>query len=160
MGTHWAHGPTTFTTTDASYRAIAKIGFHYYLTHSQRGVYGNEPGFSRIRDFIMNGGKVAEFFEGSRARFVLPFRPPWYPANFCHVLAADESEGMAVANVHLFLGPGIDRPPYSVVLGSVGSKLIVPGFVRAHLYLYGEATNPARYAGRVVSATVTRFRPG
>ncbi len=155
--TPW-HGK--FTMTDASFRAIAKIGFHYYLAHSQRGVYGDEPGFSGIRDFIMNGGKVAEFFEGSHARFVLPFRPPWYPENYCHVLAADESEETAVANLHLFLGPGIDRPAYSVVLGSVGSKVIVPGFVRAHLYLYGEATNPDRYAGRVVSVTVTRFRPG
>lgn len=158
-GMHRGHGLTTFTTTDASYRAIAKIGFHYYLAHSQR-CHGDEPGFSRIRDFIMNGGRVAEFFEGSRARFVLPFQPPWYPANYCHVLAADESEETVVANLHLFLGPGIDRPAYSVVLGSVGSKVIVPGFVRAHVYLYGEATNPHLYAGRVVSATVTRFRPG
>ncbi len=158
-GTHRFRGPATFTMTDASFRAIAKIGFHYYLAHSQRGIYGDEPGFSGIRDFIINGGTVADFFKESRPRFVLPFRPPWYPKHICHVLAADESEETVVANVRLFLGPGIDRPPYSVTLGKVGSKVIAPSLVGCHVYTYGEARNPHRYAGLVVSATVTAFRP-
>lgn len=159
-GMHRVPGHAKFTMTDASFRAIAKIGFHYYLAHSQRGLSGDESGFAPIRNFIMNSGDIEQFFDRSKAKFMLPCEPPWYSADYCHVLAADESASLAVAYVHLFLGPGLDHHPYYVSLGEVGSKLVVPSFVRAHVYIYGEETNSARYAGRVVSATITRFRPG
>lgn len=158
-GVHRVPGRIKFIVNDAYFRAIAKIGFHYYLVHSKRDLNGDEPGFSRIRDFIINGGNFEEFFDKSKARFVLPFRHPWHPSHYCHVLAADESEETAIAYVHLFIGPGIDHPPYYVTLGPVGSKVVVPGFVQAHFYIYDQPNSSGRYAGPVVRATVTQFRP-
>jgi hypothetical protein len=43
--------------TDRYFRAVAKIGFHYFLTQFQEHT-GNEQMFSEIRQFILEGGGV------------------------------------------------------------------------------------------------------
>ncbi len=72
------YGPLTikFTVNDRYFRAIAKIGFHYFLTKFPR-FRGDEPCFSEIRNFIMNGcpiDEIARFVKQSREQFAYQLR--------------------------------------------------------------------------------------
>ena len=67
--TEWSQrsqGPITygpldikFTVTSRYFRDIAKIGFHYFLTRVG-GFRGDEPCFSRLRNFIMTDCRIDE----------------------------------------------------------------------------------------------------
>jgi len=80
------------------------------------------------------------------------------PHQWCHVLAADESNEFAIAYVNLFLGPGCVRKPHYISLGPTGSSIMAPHFVWAHVYLYDEVQKESGYAGIVDEASVTRSR--
>lgn len=70
-GTHLVEGRAVFTYHADYWRAIAKIGFHYYLLNSQRELRGDEPEFAEIRRFILAGGDAEPFFARPMATFVL-----------------------------------------------------------------------------------------
>jgi len=118
---------------DHYFRAVAKIAFHYYLTHSLRA-QGDEAGFDGLRNFILRGGDIAPFFEGPR-RFV-HLRPNWVPTRWCHILAAVEEPRGVVAYVCLFRGPSWTGREYTVWLGDLGSRILVPETSWAHAYYY------------------------
>ena len=162
-GVHRVRVDVKFTVTDHYFRAIAKIGFHYYLAHSQRGFRGDEPCFEHMREFIMNGGNTDRFFQSSHPRFVLPFGRTIggfaaTPANWRHVLAADDSSGVPVAYVRLFVGPGSLPPPHYITIGSLTSSVAVPTYVWAHEYVYDKKQASSGFAGHVESVTVTQRR--
>jgi len=67
------YGPLSikFTVNDRYFRAIAKIGFHYFLTKFPR-FRGDEACFTEIRNFIMNGcpiDEIGKFVTQSREQF-------------------------------------------------------------------------------------------
>jgi len=162
-GVHRVRVGVKFTVNDHYFRAIAKIGFHYYLAHSRRGFSGDEPCFKGIRDLIMDGGNIDQFFHSRGGRFVLPVDVKTAgltatPAQWCHVLAADETAGVAVAYVRLFVGPGSIPPPHYVTLGSFPSEIISPSYVWGHIYVYDTDQAPSGFAGHVGPAGVTCLR--
>jgi len=123
-----------FNVTDHYFRAIAKIAFHYYLAHSQR-FKGNERCFSEIRTFIINGGKIDNFFKGQILfrDIISGMLPSWW----VHLLAASEENGVAIGYICLFRGPESEGIEHQVVLGKLPtSPIIVPRSVWAHSYEY------------------------
>jgi hypothetical protein len=147
------------------WRAIAKIGFHYYLLNSRRGVLGHEPDFAGIRRFIMAGGDRDPFFTRPAARFEVPFREladgaAVLPQSWTHILAADETCSAAVAMVSLFMGPEHLAQTHHINLGRFRSPLVVPGARYAHAYIYnaGQSHNRELFVGRVDAISLTQLR--
>lgn len=162
-GTHRMKGTTEFTFHADYWRALAKIGFHYYLLNTRRGVRGDEPEFADLRRFIMEGGDRDPFFTKPAAKFVMPFRElpdgsAILSSAWTHVLAADESYTAAVAMVSLFMGPVRLAPTYHVNLGRLRSPLVVPGARSTHLYLYDAEPGKGTFAGRVEMVSTTQLR--
>lgn len=158
-------GTIKFVVNAHYFQAVAKIAFHYFLSHSRRGFRGDEPHFAAIRDFIINGGNSDQFFKhANRPRFVFPFGElsgggVVTPSQWCHVLAACEAGGQAVAYVQLFVGPGCIPSPHCIWLGRWDSPIITPNSMWAHVYLYDKPQQDGRYAGRIESMQVSRFPP-
>lgn len=115
-------------------RAIAKLGFHYFLRFSN--LYrGSEPEFAAVRSFIRNG-------TGSWRNFVQLVSPPFVPqlqtmrpARPMHFIMSRVDEQVALAGVHLFVAPNM--PPASLVrLGRSPRRTIGPPLLSAHQVRY------------------------
>ncbi len=162
VGTHRVRVHAEFRVTVAYFQAVAKIAFHYYLVHSRRRYRGDECHFAGIRDFIMNGGDKDRFFRASGRLFKQPFGKTRFgtvtPDKWCHFLAADETQDLAVAYVRLFVGPRALPPDHYVTLGNIESTVVVPSFVWGHVYQYDRGVRSRRFCGRVVEGALTRFR--
>lgn len=133
--TDWAYplGPITygpsvvkFTLTSRYFRAIAKMGFHYFLTKMTQ-FRGDEPCFSEIRAFVMSERCPVEQcmqFVGYRAQHIA-----WPPsagaqlASWGHFLAAQADYLTLTSRVELFAGPGKRPLSYTVNLGRNPSRL-------------------------------------
>lgn len=142
-------GRAKFTVTTAYFQAIAKIAFHYYLIHGNRGYRGDEAIFKAIRQFIVTGGDIDAVFL-KKDRFYMPLGPAYgaSPANWCHLLLADESGPELVSRVQLFLGPGCVPHAHSVLLGNVNERSQRPR-VFGHVYPFDAADDQMRYCGKV-----------
>jgi len=157
------NGRITFKVTDHYFRSLAKIAFHYYLVHSRRGFRGDEQCFGQIRDFIMNGGNDKTFFNQSGPKFVIPFGEILSggvitPNQWCHIIAADETNKVAVVYLQLFVGRGCVPQPHHIKLADINSTILISSSTWGHIYLYDESPRSDRYAGRVEDAQITRIR--
>lgn len=162
-GMHRVQGTTMFTFHADYWRALAKIGFHYYLSTNRRGMRGDEPEFANIRRFIMEGGDRDSFFTNPATQFVMPFRElpdrtAILPSVWTHILAAEESHNSAVAMVSLFMGPERLAPTYHLNLGRFRSPIVVPGARSTHAYVYEGKPSQGTFAGRVETVSITQFR--
>lgn len=156
-------GRITFKVNDHYFRTLAKIAFHHYLIHSRRCFRGNEQCFGPIRDFIMNGGNNKDFFNQSGPKFVVPFGEipsggVITPKQWCHIIAADETYGVVVVYLQLFVGDGCIPHPYYIRLANMDSKILVSNSTWGHVFLYDELQGSDRYAGEVKEAQITRIR--
>jgi hypothetical protein len=121
------YGPFTIkiTVTDRYFRAIAKIGFHYFLTKFAR-FRGDEPCFSEIRDFIMNGcplDEIGRFVTQGREQFVRQLQAGGRLSVWGHLIGVDTSDMIFRARVQLFAGPMIVAPVYTVRIGENPSPI-------------------------------------
>jgi hypothetical protein len=162
-GIHTVPGRVKFVVTDHYFRAIAKMAFHYYLTHSGRGWRGDETCFSPLRNFIINGGNKTKFFPAQTKRFALPFGPlksggVVTPMQWSHVLAADETCTRVLGYIQLFVGRGCLPKGCHVILGKTDSRIQVVTPVFGHIYLYNKDPSKSPFAGRVEQASITRYR--
>jgi hypothetical protein len=162
-GIKQAKGRITFKVTDHYFRSLAKIAFHHYLNHSRRGFRGDEPCFGPIRNFIINGGDCEVFFKQSGPKFAMPFgKIPSggviTPKQWCHIIAADETNKIAVVYLQLFVGCGCIPRPYHIKLADINSKIFVPDSAWGYVYLYDESPKSGRYAGQVEEAQIKRIR--
>ncbi len=156
-------GCITFKVNDHYFRTLAKIAFHHYLIHSRRGFRGDEHCFRPIREFIMDGGNHEIFFNQSGPKFVMPFGEipsggVITPKQWCHIIAADETNKSVVVYLQLFVGDGCVPNPYYIHLANTNSKIIVSGSTWGHVYLYDESPSTDRFAGQVHQAQITRIR--
>lgn len=162
-GTYQRQGRIGLFVTDRYFRAIAKMAFHYYLAHNCRQLRGDEPEFGPIRDFIMQGGDISQFFHSSGRTFLHPFRnlptgEAIVPNRWCHILVASETAGVAVIYVNLFLGPGAVPLPYHVTLHQVPSRSIASAAHWGHLYIYYHPQPETGHAGYVEPLSLIRMR--
>lgn len=115
-----------FKVSDHYFRALAKTAFHYYLQYNGVGIRGDEPEFEGVRQFISKGGNMESFFK-TAAEVPVIFSTPFgdmpcggivQPSGWGHMLAADDSTGIVVVFLHLFLGPEHVLPPKYLILGT------------------------------------------
>jgi hypothetical protein len=121
------YGPAAikFTVTSRYFRAIAKIAFHYFLTKFPR-FRGDEPCFSELRDFIMNGCPVDEigrFVTYSREQFAYQLRAGDRLSVWGHLLAVESDYMGFRAKVQLFVGPENGSIVYTVQIGKNPSPI-------------------------------------
>lgn len=142
---------------DRYFRALAKIGFHYFLT--QFLTYsGSEPCFSEIRNFIIDdGGGIDRIntFIGQRQNPLLgPMmcgaRPDGWRA---HVVCTEVRGEELLAHVQLFVCEEYRAPVYTVRLG------VNPGGVgiraAGHAYKYFEDGRKGKFSGEAHALMVS-----
>lgn len=149
----------TVRLTDRYFRAIAKMGFHYFLTQFPE-YSGHEPVFSNIRQFILEDGKGvdrANDFVGKRQHPLLgemlnpAVRPDGWRA---HVLCAEIRPGACLAHVQMFVSEDWPAPAYTVHLAS--DAAIVHLRAAGHAYLYYEGGPKGKYSGEASILATTR----
>lgn len=121
------YGPFTikFTVTDRYFRAIAKIGFHYFLTKFPR-FRGDESCFERIRNFVINDGPIDEvprYLTYSREPFEYNLRAGARLSAWGHLISAQSDYNNFVARVQLFVGPQTRPNVYTIPLGKNPSRV-------------------------------------
>lgn len=143
--------------SDRYFRAVAKMGFHYFLTQFPE-LSGTESLFAGIRQFITEDRPVVEANRFLRKRnfpllgpmLVPGARPGGWRA---HVLAAEIKAGQCLAHVQTFLTEDWPAPIYTVALGSV---LGVTDRAAGHLYVYNDDGPKGKFAGVAYDLTATR----
>jgi hypothetical protein len=135
VGCYPGWGLVSFTVNDHYFRALAKMAFHYYLCHNGSGLRGDEPEFAGLRRFILEGGEPESFLTTPRESpvyFGVPFGDVVgggvvSSARWCHLFAADDTQGTIVVYLQLFIGPGFANPPHYIALGRTPAALRAPG---------------------------------
>jgi hypothetical protein len=143
--TRFQGGIIQFQTTSRYYRAIAKIGFHYFLTQFPN-FSGHESIFSEIRDFIVDDAK--EFLPARINQFIGVHRSPLAPPSngwVGHLLCAEIREGACFAHFEPFFTPSGSLPAFMVRLGANPESK--DSAVRSHIYLYYAQGKAGRYSG-------------
>lgn len=144
--------------TDRYFRALTKIGFHYFLTQFTE-YSGDEQMFSDVRNFIIkdDAGPVdrANDFVGIRqhpllAEMFTGARPAGWRA---HVLAAEIRRGECLAHVQLFLSNDWPAPTYTIRLAR--DAAIVRRLAAAHMYMYYPGGLRGKYSGETLSLEST-----
>lgn len=125
-----------FELTDRYFRAVAKIGFHYFLTQFQM-FSGQEDAFTDIRMFIINDTNApptpnVNRFVKLRSRSVL-FPPYRKGLGIGHVLVAEIRDGLCLAHFEPFTHENGGLEARTIVLGRVGDECSAK---HAHLHLY------------------------
>jgi hypothetical protein len=131
--------------TDAYFRAVAKIVFHYALKMVPE-LTGAEPEFASIRDFIWSGGTAAKFVRQRPDQFVENFRRGARPTHWMHLLAVVRSYERIVGYAQFFAGPGGLPPPFEIWIGRDPSRIVRPVERRAHQFVI---LNPGTQSGLV-----------
>ena len=154
-------GTVTVTLTDRYFRAIAKMGFHYFLTQFPE-YSGAEELFASIRAYITEDRPVLEAnaFVSKRATPLLGdlavrgAHPDGWRA---HILAAEAKDGLLVTYVQIFLSPDWPAPIYAVTLGHADRE----HRSAAHIYVYNADGPHGKYAGVALdlTATTSTIRP-
>lgn len=153
-GSHQATIEAVFTVNKFYFSAIAKIAFHYFLSHSIRGFSGDEQYFNPIRNFIRFGkGEISDFI--SLPSNIIENAPPnCVPSWWLHLLAATEDDNEARAYVSLFKGPEIVALEYEVLLGHIPNPSIYYNYSWAHQYEYFRPVPPSGNVGAVRKISV------
>jgi hypothetical protein len=136
--------------TDFYFRAIAKIGFHYFLSVFNT-FYGNESYFSDIRKFIKEGGLIKNFVIEEK-KPILNFPQNYRPKSWGHVLLAESYEGKFRTRLQFFLGPQYDPPTYLVILTNCKLPIVLPTWQTGgigYYFRYFESGKQGKYSGEV-----------
>lgn len=160
-GVHWGKWGATFKVNEHYYRALAKIAFHYYLTHSRRRFWGHEDCFSPLRSFIMGGGNRDQFFCKPSPKFFMPFGHligggTMTPNRWRHIFIVEESKDPLGVYMQFFVGQGCIPQSHYVTLAVSTSHIEVPSFVFGHAYVYDYPQRPVHCAGQVEELQITR----
>jgi hypothetical protein len=138
-------GIIQFQTTSRYYRAIAKIGFHYFLTQFPN-YSGHESFFSEIRDFIIDD--ATEFSPARINRFIGIHQSPLAPpasGSVGHLLCAEIREGACFAHFEPFVTPSGRLRAFLIRLGN--DPKTKDSKVRSQMHLYYARGKIGRYSG-------------
>jgi len=149
----------TVVLTNRYFRAIAKIGFHYFLTQFPQHS-GHEEMFSRIREYILDETSDvnrANAFVGKRQHALLTemldpkVRPNGWRA---HLLCAETLPGECLAYVQTFLTGDWQAPIYAVRLANDPS--VADCATTGHAYIYYGNGPQGKFAGDALCLESTR----
>ena len=121
----------------AHFRAIAKIGFHYFLKQFETRFRGDERAFAPIRDFIRHGrGSIESFVRERREPIAMNFDGGKQPSRWTHIVTATVSPASINATCQFFAGPRLLHPGWDIMIGKNPSRLLTRPEVRAHAFVY------------------------
>ncbi len=140
---------TIVTVTSNYFRALVKIGFHYFLTQ-MRGLSGSEATFADVRSFIQEGAiSDAERFVSFTSRQISSEIGKGYrPQNWGHLLATGVNYYWLLAKLQFFLGPEYLAPVYLINLGKNPSTVLYRE-AHSHAFIYYENGPEQGYDGYV-----------
>lgn len=159
LSTTYNGAVTTVTVNNRYFRAVAKMGFHYFLTQFL-DFSGAEPIFADIRQFILDddgpSGRANDFITRRNHPIIVEMlRPGARPAGWrAHILAAEIKRGECLAQVQTFLTEDWPAPIYTVHLGRTAT---VPDRNAAHRYVYYPDGPKGKYAGESCPLRSTRI---
>lgn len=109
---------TLSTVTSKYFRALAKIGFHYFLQQMPL-FYGSEDAFADVRRFITSGeiADIEGFISITPRPISAELTEGKRPLNYCHLLLTGVNYHSFLTKVQFFLGPDYLPPVYLIFLG-------------------------------------------
>jgi len=140
---------------DKYFRALAKIGFHYFLKHVNQ-FDGSEDAFQDIREFITHGGDVDKFIGFSSQQLAIQIYSGLTPSTYVHVLAI-EINTYIFSRLQFFLGPDYRPLVWTIRLGKNPSKIHYPQAI-GHSFAYYEDGRQDNYDGEMADVTPIRKR--
>jgi hypothetical protein len=103
-------------------RAIAKVGFHYFLKYFPH-FSGLEPEFDDIKRFIYQGRADRQMVRHLNEPFLRDLQAPGALLNkWCHLLSAQCDESGIEARIQFFAGPEVRPLVWSVLISQSPSK--------------------------------------
>jgi len=153
--TKFQGGVAKFQVTDRFYRAIAKIGFHYFLTQFPRYT-GHEAIFSDVRSFIIEDSKelvparVNQFIGVRPYPLATPMSDPRVRPNgwIGHLVCAEVREGACLAHYEPFISPEGRLMARTIHLGR--DQTAGDYAVQAHLHRYFGQSKRGRFSGEAL----------
>jgi hypothetical protein len=137
------------TVTSLYFRAVAKIGFHYFLSVYSSQFSGAEPEFMPIRSFIMNGeGQPEDFVRQTQDQLVYPLGRGHAAKTWGHFLTAEKHEQNITCRVQFFVGPK-NLPPVLVIGVGPNPHRIIHQQSIGHFYSYFSNGPNGGYDGEV-----------
>jgi len=144
------------TVTSLYHRAIAKIGFHYFLAVSQPRFTGTEAEFSPIRSFIRDGkGRPEDFVAQNDMPILNDLDKGYTLSSWGHLLTARIGRRAIMSRVQFFIGPEYLPPIFDIKLGENPSKIIYPERF-GHFYSYYSEGHKSSYDGEVEPLKIIR----
>lgn len=140
------------------YRVIAKIGFHYLLTHCNF-FSGNEKEFDGIKSFIFSGNEtdtIERFVVEKQEPILYEMQQGKLPEFVGHLIIADLQPDRIFIYIHLFISSQLhDAPstiPYTVMVGNNPQRVLCDYSVGNYFYLYKEGMRDG-YHGEIINTT-------
>jgi len=138
------------------YRAIAKIGFHYFLKCYPR-FSGAEAEFRAIRDFIRCDGKPRSFVQPDPGQLIVNLRWGARLKDYGHFLAAEVDPQHISARAQFFLGPDNIPVLWTVRIGKNPSRIVAPPERMGHLFSYFPGKKEEGVDGEIEQATAIKY---
>jgi len=135
---------------DARYfRAIAKIGFHYFLQYSEYFT-GHEDCFRPVKQFIRyDEGTIEQFVVQQRGNLVSDFNYGFRPKYYGNLIIGDFCNNAATAYVQLFLGKDHNPPYYKITLATNCLRIKLGKAAFGHFFSYYTPENRTQYTGEI-----------
>lgn len=135
---------------DARYfRAIVKIGFHYFLQYSDYFT-GHEDCFIPVKRFIRYGeGEIEEFVTQHRGNLVSDLNYGLRPQYYGHFIIGDFRNNKATAYVQLFLGRDYNPPYNEITLAKNCLRIRLENRTFGHFYCLYPLENRRQYTGEI-----------
>lgn len=142
--------------TQAYFRAVAKIAFHYALKIFP-DLTGLEPEFSPIKKFIWEGGEIEQFVRQTKGQFVENFQHGYRPTQWMHILAVERTYQRIFAHAQFFAGPQSLPPPYKISIGRNPSRIVSRPEQRAHQFVILDPTTNSGIVGVMEDAQPAQY---
>jgi len=141
--------PVKITVTSHYFRALAKIGLHYFLAMSRPRFTGTETAFEPIRSFIRDGkGQPENFVVQNDTPILHELNRGYSLSRWGHLLTARIGVKMLISRVQFFIGPEYLSPIFDIKLGKNPSKIFYPEHF-GHFYSYFSEKHKSGYDGEV-----------
>jgi len=133
--------------SDKYLRAIAKIGFHFFLKTCDRYT-GHEDIFLPIKKFILEGGDWRPHVRWYKGSLAINVDRLSRPNTFLHLLVAEKTYRWITAKMQFFVGPTVQPLIYAVRLAA-NPERIISEESWAYAYLYFDGKDPDGFDGVV-----------
>jgi hypothetical protein len=139
------------------FRAIAKIGLHYFLLHSKI-FNGLEKEFEAIRQFIRYGkGDEKNFVTKGSGNLAYDTSGRCRPDFYAHILRTDISCDQIAVYIQLFIGHDYKTDWQKVILSVKHHPVFLSTEEFGHYYRYLETQNRVQYDGIIEKISVAQI---